>query len=200
MKTTVVNDLNDSKLTDVLLAGGVAVIPTDTVYGVAARASKSAAAEKLYHLKNRHSKPGTVIAASIDQLVDLGIKRRYLTAVADYWPGAISIEIPHQISYLNQGTGRQAFRIVAEPKLITLLEKTGPLVTSSCNLPGEKPADTIAEAEVYFGGKIDIYVDGGDLSGREPSTLIRIVDDAVEIVREGAVKIDESGRITNETK
>jgi len=42
---------------------------------------------------------------------------------------------------------------------------------------------------------VDFYVDGGDLSGREPSTVIRVVDDAIEVLREGAVKIDESGEI-----
>lgn len=171
------------------------VIPTDTVYGLSVVAGNQTAVEKLYRLKDRHSKPGTIIAASIDQLVELGIKRRYLSAVADYWPGAISVEIPHNFDYLSQGTGRQAFRIVADKKLLKLLNSTGPLLTSSCNQPGEPPANNISEAKNYFGDKVDAYVDGGDLSGRKSSTLIRIVDDVVEVIREGAVKIDEAGRI-----
>ena len=69
------------------------------------------------------------------------------------------------------------------------------MLTSSCNQPGENPADNISEAIAYFGEKIDAYVDGGDLSEREPSTLIRVVDDIVEVIRVGSVKIDESGRI-----
>ena len=189
-------DLTDPELVRILDSGGIAVLPTDTVYGVCAAAADKKAVEKLYRLKSRKSKPGTVIAPSIDSLVDLGIKRRYLTAVEQYWPGAISIEIPHGIGYLSQSTGRQAFRVVKEPvDLVQLLEKTGPLVTSSCNPPGEKPAGNIDEAAEYFGADVDVYTDGGDLSGRKPSTLIRIIDDAVEIIREGSVKIDESGRI-----
>lgn len=184
-----------SELVDAINSGKVAVMPTDTVYGVCARAADEKAVEKLYALKSRDRKPGTVIAASIDQLVDLGIKRRYLTAVQQYWPGPISIEIPHNIEYLNQATGRQAFRIVADDKLANLLDQTGPLVTSSANLPGEPPANNIEEAKKYFGDKIDMYIDGGDLSDEKPSTLIRVVDDIVEVIREGAVKIDESGRI-----
>ena len=97
---------------------------------------------------------------------------------------------------MSQSTGRQAFRVVKEPiDLVRLLEKTGPLVTSSCNPPGEIPAIDIGEAVKYFGGDVDAYVDGGDLSDRKPSTLIRIIDDAIEIIREGSVKIDESGRM-----
>jgi tRNA A37 threonylcarbamoyladenosine synthetase subunit TsaC/SUA5/YrdC len=53
----------------------------------------------------------------------------------------------------------------------------------------------VREAEAYFGKAVDFYVDGGDLSGHLPSTILKIVDDAVEVVREGAVKIDDSGRM-----
>ncbi|HET7673653.1 MAG TPA: L-threonylcarbamoyladenylate synthase [Candidatus Saccharimonadales bacterium] len=177
-----------------LKEGGVAIIPTDTVYGMVCRAGDKEAVERLYGLKSRQSKPGTVIASSIEQLVELGIKRRYLSAVQQFWPGAISVEIPHDLNYLNQGTGRQAFRIPADERLSIILDKTGPLLTSSANLPGEPTAKDIDEAKDYFGNKVDCYMDGGRREG-EPSTLIRIVDDAIEVLREGAVKIDESGRI-----
>lgn len=182
----------DEAVTKLLQPGAVGVIPTDTLYGLVARASDEAAVARLYALKSREHKPGTVIAASIDQLVQLGIKRRYLTAVEQFWPGAVSVEIPHGITYLHQGTGRQAFRIPADAELLAFLQKVGPLQTTSANLPGEIPAATIAEAEQYFGDQVDFYVDGGDLSGRAPSTIIRIIDDAIEVIREGAVKIQEN--------
>lgn len=179
---------------NVLLNGGIAVIPTDTVYGVVCRAADEQAVKRLYELKDRQNNPGPVIASSIDQLVDLGIKRRYLTAVSQYWPGKISIEIPHDLNYLNQNTGRQAFRVVDDKNLIKILERTGPLLTSSANLPDQPTARNIQEAKEYFGDKVDFYLDGGDLAG-EPSTLIRVIDDMVEVVRQGAVKINEAGEI-----
>lgn len=190
----------DSDVIARIADGAVAVIPTDTVYGVVCSAKLPDAVKRLYALKAREAKPGTVIAASIDQIVDLGIPRRYLTAVEQFWPGAVSVEIPHNITYLNQGTGRQAFRIPDDSELLALLKHTGPLQTTSANQPGQPPAETIAQAEAYFGDSVDLYVDGGDLSGRQPSTIIRIVDDAVEVLREGAVKISESGEIVDETK
>jgi L-threonylcarbamoyladenylate synthase len=192
-------DVYSEQCRQVLLNGEIAVIPTDTVYGVVCRAADKRAVIRLYALKSRQHKPGTIIASSIEQLVELGVKRRYLKAVEHFWPNSISIEIPHDIDYLNQRTGRQAFRVVKDPALASLLELTGPLLTSSANQPGKSPANTIKEAKDYFGDKVDYYEDGGDLSGRESSTIIKIDDDAVSVIREGAVKISEAGEIVNES-
>lgn len=194
--TKTLNTLS-AEASELLLAGKVGIIPTDTVYGLVCCASNEQSVKRLYGLKNREQKPGTLIAANIDQLVELGIKARYLKAVEHFWPNPISIEIPHNISYLNQGTGRQAVRIPGNKELQKLLEKTGPLQTTSANPPGEPEAGNLHQAIDYFGDSIDFYADGGDLSGRKPSTLIRIIDDAIEVLREGAVKVDEeTGRIT----
>jgi L-threonylcarbamoyladenylate synthase len=175
-----------------LQPGTVVVIPTDTVYGVAASAKDLKAVERLYALKSRENKPGTLIAANLDQLVELGLKKRYLTAVEQFWPGQVSVIIPsadQNLFYLHQGKQSLAVRLPDDKKLVELLNKTGPLLTSSANLPGKKPAETIEEARQYFGDRIDLYEDGGDLSGRQPSTIIRIVDDAIEVLREGAVRV-----------
>jgi L-threonylcarbamoyladenylate synthase len=184
------------EIAETLLTNGkIAVIPTDTLYGVVARANDQTAVARLYELKKREAKPGTLIAANIDQLEELGLKRRYLKAVEQYWPGAVSVVIPcadPSLKYLHQGKMSLAVRIPDDKDLQKLLEKTGALLTSSANHPGEKPAETIDEAKHYFGNEVDGYEDGGDLSGRQPSTVIRIVDDAIEILREGAVIIHEN--------
>lgn len=173
--------------------GSIAVIPTDTVYGVVARAADPIAVSRLYELKRRKNKPGTLVAASIDQLVELGIKRRYLTAVEQFWPGAVSVIIPcgPELEYLHQGKSSLAVRIPKDEWLSNLLEKTGPLVTSSANQPSEPPATTIAEAKAYFGDDVEWYEDGGEIN-REPSTVIQVIDDAIEVVRPGALKIEEN--------
>ncbi len=188
--------MND--IADVLVTpGSIAVIPTDTVYGVVARASDRQAVQRLYQLKHRERKPGTLIAANIEQLVELGIPRRYVTAVAQFWPGPVSVILPcgDNLSYLHDGRQSLAVRIPDDASLNALLTKTGPLMTSSANQPGEPPATTVAQARDYFSEAIDAYADGGDLSGRKPSTVIRMIDDAIEVIREGAVIINENGRI-----
>jgi len=177
---------------DLMREGAVGVIPTDTVYGLVTRASDKSAVERLYEVKKREAKPGTIIAASIDDVEKLGIKRRYLKAVEQFWPGAVSVVIPAadpDLKYLHRGKMSLAVRIPNDPDLQKLLKQTGPLLTTSANDPGEAPATSIKEAKDYFGGRVDFYTDGGDLSERKPSTIIRIVDDAIEVLREGAVHI-----------
>lgn len=174
------------------MGGSVGVLPTDNLYGLVCCAADATAVEKLYKLKSRENKPGTIIAECIEQLVSLGFKDRYLRAVESYWPGPISILIPCvNLSYLHLGKGSIAVRLSADEKLNKLLHRTGPLLSTSANLPGKEPAANIAEAKAYFDDKVDFYVDGGDLSKREPSTIIRVVDDTVEVLRTGAVNIDE---------
>jgi tRNA threonylcarbamoyl adenosine modification protein (Sua5/YciO/YrdC/YwlC family) len=192
-------NLSNNKLQVLLSGGAVGVLPTDTVYGLACSAGNEAAVSHLYSLKRRERKPGTIIADNIDQLVQLGLKARYLKAVEQYWPNPLSVIIPTgaDLQYLHQGIQGLAIRIPKDNGLRMLLKKTGPLLTSSANLPGKPPANTIEEAKQYFGNEVNFYVDGGNLSDREPSTVIRIIDDAIEIIRPGAVKIDENGRIQN---
>lgn len=188
--TSVVNSLAEGK---------VGILPTDTVYGLVCVASNKEAAQRLYGLKSRDKNPGTIIAANIEQIAELGIKIRYLKAVENFWPNPVSIIIPcgPDLSYLHLGKMSLAVRIPADKDLTNLLANAGPLLTTSANHPGEPPANTVQEAKKYFGGEVDFYVDGGNLSGNKPSTIIRVVDDIVEVLREGAVKIDENGRIVS---
>ena len=198
MSNTIIDKiLTTDEAIGILLQGGVGVLPTDTVYGIVTRAADEAAVARLYEIKERQAKPGPVIAANVEQLVELGLPKRYLSAVEHLWPNPLSIEIPlgERLVYLHQGTGRQAYRVVADEKIRDLLLKTGPLLTSSANSPDQPTATNIQQAIDYFGDKVDFYVDGGDLSGRPSSTLIRIVDDAIEVVRQGALKINEYGQI-----
>lgn len=196
--SVIFKSLDDPKLAELINQGTIGVIPTDTVYGLVCRASDKVAVPKLYSFKARENKPGTVIAANIEQIVDLGIPLRYLRAVEQFWPNPISVIIPSALglSYLDLGKFSLAVRIPSDKKLAQLLQQTGPLLTTSANHPGEATANNVDEAKAYFKDDVDFYVDGGDLSGNAPSTLIRVVDDAVEVLRPGAVKIDEaSGKI-----
>lgn len=182
-----------------LMAGAVGVLPTDTVYGLVAVADQPEAVTKLYELKKREHKPGTLIAADIDQLIKLGIKARYLKAVEHFWPNPISVVVPFTEpaqAYLRQNMPTVAVRIPKDTSLVQLLKRTGPLITTSANQPGQPPAGTVEAAMEYFGDRVDFYVDGGDFSQHLPSTIIRMVDDAVEVLRPGVITVTEEGKIT----
>ena len=178
------------------LPGSVGVLLTDTIYGLVASAADQEAVARLYALKGREQKPGTVIAADIDQLVSLGIPRRYLTPVSQYWPNPISIVVPTNpsLSYLDLGKFSLAVRVPTDPTVHEMLINTGPLLTTSANHPTEVPAQNFTQAQQYFGDSVDFYVDSGEVT-KPASTIIRIVDDAVEVLREGSIKLNEKGEI-----
>ena len=106
-------------------------------------------------------------------------------------PGKVSIILPcdnEGLSYLHMDTKTLAFRIPDKKDLRELLEKTGPLVAPSANHAGETPALTVEEAKKYFDGEVDFCVDGGRAESL-PSTIIKIENDEMIVLREGAVKL-----------
>ena len=190
--------LDDPDLVELINSGGIGVIPSDTVYGLVASASNRQAVERMYALKHREKKPGTTIAASTDQLIHLGIPPADLTKAAKLWPNPLSIILtPNEsFSYIHQGKGASPFRVVKDATISSLLSKTGPLVTTSANEPGQPTAVDITEAQKFFGENVDFYVDGGLIGERPPSTIIRFTEDGgIELIRQGAVVITDSGEI-----
>ena len=191
---TVFSDVHSPAIVSLLAEGAVGVIPTDTVYGIVARAGDREAVSRLYAAKHREGKPGTVIAANIEQLAELGVDQEQLEAVAPFWPNPLSVVLPDQpyLEYLDQGKQSLAVRVPSDPHIHSLLLQTGPLLTSSANQPGEPTATSLAEAQAYFGDAVDFYIDGGDIDDAVPSTLIRLKpDSAIEVLRQGAVQLPE---------
>jgi len=191
--------VDNEVLISLLKKGAVGVMPTDTVYGLVCSVHQVDAVQRLYQLKGRHDKPGTIIAHSLEQLTELGLKRAYLKADEQFWPNPISVVVPcgNVLEYLHQGVGSLAVRLPKPDDIRAILAETGPLLTTSANRPGKTTAVTIADARKVFGDSVDFYIDGGARTGCNPSTVIRIVDDAIEILRSGAVELDENGRIQN---
>lgn len=161
----------------------IAVIPTDTIYGVVASALNKKAVLRLYRLKKRTpEKPFIILIDKISHLDDFGVilSIKQKTVLKKFWPGKISVIFTlsckksiKNLRYLHRGTNSLAFRLPENDRLVSLLKKTGPLVAPSANPEGLPPAKNIKEAENYFGSKVDIYIDGGKISG-SPSRLISL--------------------------
>lgn len=186
------SSLTDPELIHLLQTGATGVIPTDTVYGLVARAQSPEAITHMYGVKSRERQPGTTIGASVEQLASLGFPQDALEAASKHWPAALSVEMSaKQVpEYLSTGQPVMAARIPARPELISLLEATGPLMTTSANAPKQPTSTSVEMAIAYFGDDIDFYVDGGDLSGQPPSTIVGIRPDGSFIVyRQGAVNV-----------
>lgn len=183
------NTLADPRLSEMLNSGGVGILPTDTIYGLVCSARSEKAITRLYSLKSRQRQPGTTIAATTEQLVNLGFPEETINRVKHMWPNALSVEMSaaQLPDYLKADQPVMAARIPNHPELLELLESTGPLMTTSANTPKSPTSRTIDEAVAYFGDDVDFYVDAGDLGDRPPSTIIGYDGSELIVYREGAV-------------
>ena len=160
----------------VLSKGGVAVIPTDTIYGIVAQASNESAINKIYQIKNRAAdKPSIVLIADFEQSADFGIDKKWLAEAKKYWPGPNSLIFPTNLDKLFLTKDKTiALRLPNNDELRQLIRQTGPLIAPSANPEGLPPAATIFEAKAYFGKQVDVYIDGGQVI-HTPSKLIDLI-------------------------
>lgn len=173
-------------------AGGIGVIPTDTIYGITAAALNEGAVTRLYAVRNRPEyKPMIILIDSYKRVADFCVEKNIIrdAMLQALWPNPISIVLPCANSvytYLHRGTNTLAFRVPDNCALQSFLEKTGPLVAPSANVAGERPALTVADAYTYFGDNVDFYVDQGARK-ENPSTVVMLEGNVLDILREGAV-------------
>lgn len=181
--------------------GELVVIPTDTVYGIAADAFKVDAVQKLLDAKGRgRQSPPPVLIPNVGTLSALAAEASEpLRDLADaFWPGALTVIVranPLLDWDLGETGGTVALRIPGNQLARELLQETGPLAVSSANKTGEAPAGTAAEAQEALGDAIAIYLDDGEARG-EASTIIDAVElqadgtGTVRVLRAGGVSID----------
>ena len=171
--------MDQETLVKTIKAGGIVVMPTDTIYGLLTSATNPSAIERLYQLRQRdHNKPFIILISALEDLKLFNVQPtpKQLEQLNQLWPGPVS-EI----------LCTRAFRLPAKAILRELISQTGPLVAPSANLAGQPPATTMAEAQAYFGNQIEGYVDGGHLEG-EPSTLVSLAGDGNLTVLRGRLK------------
>ena len=174
-------------LVDALKRSGVAVIPTDTIYGIVACALDKKAVERLYKVRRRNpKKPCIILISKIEDLRQFEISpdEKTLNILRTLWPGPVSVILPclsKKFAYLHRGTRSLAFRLPKKQGVVRLLRKTGPLIAPSANPEGLAPARTITEAKKYFTSEVDVYM-AGRVGGR-PSKLVSIRNGKMVVLR-----------------
>ncbi|MDR1790400.1 MAG: threonylcarbamoyl-AMP synthase [Propionibacteriaceae bacterium] len=175
-------------------AGELIVIPTDTVFGIAADALNPDAVQALLDAKGRgRQQPPPVMVAEPFMLRSLGKvtpEAKYLAET--FWPGALTLVIAaHPELHLDLGDRGEtiAVRVPNADWLRELLRQTGPLAVSSANLTGQPAAHSAADAEAQLGESVALYVDEtAGAAGQLPSTIVDVtVAGAWQILREGAL-------------
>jgi tRNA threonylcarbamoyl adenosine modification protein (Sua5/YciO/YrdC/YwlC family) len=186
----------------------LAVIPTDTVYGLAANAFSPDAVQKLLTAKgrDRQSPPPVLVAnlnmarALVEVLPDAATK-----LAETFWPGALTLILRSQPSLdwdLGETKQTVALRVPDHKIALALIEETGPLAVSSANLTGSPAATTAKQAFDYLGDSVEVYLDGGTSPKGEASTILDLTgledsyDDKGVLTTSGKIKVIRQGALS----
>jgi tRNA threonylcarbamoyl adenosine modification protein (Sua5/YciO/YrdC/YwlC family) len=181
----------------VLARGGLVVLPTDTVYGIAADAFSPPAVAALLAAKGRgRQMPPPVLVPdvrTVDGLCDAvpDAARDLMTA---FWPGALTVICRAQPSLawdLGETRGTVAVRMPDHPAALAVLRRTGPLAVSSANRTGRPAALTADEARDQLGDAVGLYLDGGPAPGGVASTIVDATGGDLRVVRAGALSVEQ---------
>ena len=181
-----------------LRAGGVVVIPTDTVYGVAADARHEAALAAIFELKGRErAKALPVLGADAEQLEEVVVMNELARRLAArFWPGPLTLVLPRGEQFTHDLGGNRkdtvAVRVPRHELALEVLQAAGPLAVTSANLSGDAPAHTVDKARHALGDRVEVYLDGGICDG-EVSTVASL-ENGLQVLRQGAVAEEELQR------
>lgn len=169
------------------------VLPTDTVYGIGADAFSPQAVAVLLAAKGRgRSMPPPVLMGSVDVLDGLAmdVPEAARALAQEFWPGALTLIVHAQPTLtwdLGETRGTVALRVPADEITRGLLQSTGPLAVSSANRTGMPAATTVDEAQQMLGESVAVYLDGGERSEQQPSTIVDCTVKPFRVVRPGSV-------------
>ncbi len=182
-----------SKAASVLQDGGLVVIPTETVYGIAAMANHGEAILRIYRIKGREAQKALLPHVSdLEMAQELGeVNSKARSLIAKFWPGPLTLIVPAKPCAAIHNAARGGLDTVAlrcpdhdfTQKLIRRLNH--PLVAPSANLAGEQPPTKIAQLSEHIFENVDMIIDGGTGSDGLSSTLLDLTCDSPRILRQG---------------
>jgi L-threonylcarbamoyladenylate synthase len=187
---------------EAIRAGRLAIVPTDTVYGLAASAYSEGPARRLYRAKGREEiQPTALVVADVDLLLECipELRGRAALIARALLPGPLTLILPNPARRFRWLSGGRPETIgVRVPALEgiaqDLLSRLGAIVATSANLPGGPDPATIDAVPEQIRAAADAIVDAGTLPGK-PSTVIDFTGSEPVVLREGAVPVDEALRL-----
>ncbi len=180
-----------------LRRGDLAVLPTDTVYGIAADAFSPPAVDRLLAAKGRgRDMPVPVLIGAYRGLDGLAqnVTPTMRTLIEAFWPGPLTLIVraaPSLAWDLGETRGTVAVRMPLHPVTLAVLAETGPLAVSSANRTGQPPAADAQEAQRQLGTSVAVYLDAGSSGDAVPSTILDLTGDQPQVRRAGAVATAE---------
>ena len=174
---------------EVVAAGGVVLIPTESYYGLGADPRNVAAVKRVLELKGRPDALGLPVVCcdwnQLEQLVEIPPGHR--VKLSRLWPAALSVVAAERTATPAGRSGTLAVRIPDHEVLRVLLYRTGPLTATSANGHGKPPSTKVDSALESLLGVPDLVLDGGELAGGEVSTMVDFAVEEGRVIRRGAV-------------
>ena len=201
MKIIKQENLDISEIVEALKNGATIVYPTETCYGLGCDASNKEAVDKIFAIKKRQAhKSVLVVVPEVSMIIPFISWTPTLQNIADkYWPGALTVVVKVKDKnvfppgVVNED-GTMAFRVTDHPLASKISKKlNSPLVSTSANIASlESPYDIEAVLHMFEYEDIqpDIIIDGGNLQHRSPSTIVKVVGENVEVLRQGEVVLE----------
>ena len=197
------SDDDVKKIVACLNNGGVVLMPTDTVYGLAVVPTCARSVERVYELKHRPKQMNLpIMLDSAEKMPALGLAinetaQRLLDS--PLIPGGLTLVLgflQKPIPIWLKGRDEVAVRIPNDRRLLKVLEQTGPLLVTSANWHGNANPDTLSDALAQLDGAVDLAIEGGHLSMAQ-STLVNCRHNPPIIEREGMVSREELAEYLN---
>lgn len=181
------------------LAGGLIVLPTDTVYGVGTRPDDPAATHRLVRAKGRpRDLQLPVLVATVAAARDIATFGPRAEALAlRFWAGPVTLVLPRTPASAGWDLGGDpttiGVRMPHHPLALAVLSRAGPLAVTSANRTGEPTPLTCAEVEEIFGAAVDVYLCEREPLGGAASTVVDLAHGVPRVLRAGAVGEEELG-------
>ena len=189
------------KIAKIIKNGGITIIPTDTVYGIATNAQNEEAVKKIYDLKKREpQKPMSILVSSIEMIEKVAneITEKEKKIMECFFPGAITIILKKNKSVpsiVTAGLDTIGVRMPDNKIVLELIEKIKvPIIATSCNLAGEKAATDIDQISYEIKNGVDYVLDDGKSKIAIPSTIVKVEKEQIKILREGSIKKEDIER------
>lgn len=186
------------KLSYEISLGKVAILPTSTIYGICTNALNKDSVERIYEIKKRNKeKPLIVLVNGIQMLnkITYGLSNLEEKIINKFWPGPLTLVLKKKKCISNVVTGgKDTVGIRWDSNYIIneiITNANVPIVAPSANISGNCNADSIENIEEEIKEKVDYIVDVGRLSDLKESTLIKVKNENLEILREGKIKKEE---------
>jgi len=182
---------NLDKIVDFLRKGKIVIHPTDTCYGLAGDILNRKTIDKIYQFKQMSKKkPMSILVNSLEMFKKYGeLNNLTQKIVKKYLPGELTLLVPKTQNipdFYVKNTNLIGIRLPNHYISLEIVNRLkNPITTTSANLTGEIQAYTAEEVVSYFGDQDVVFFDAGSLPKKEPSTIIKIVENSFEIIRQG---------------